>query len=134
MSLKYRLIPKINPQNPEQPPKFFPVPITKNELRLRQLAEQSAQISTVSVVDTIAVIESLLQLIPQHLSQGELVRLGDFGSFAIGIRSEGAQQQEQFKSAMIKGLKIYFRPGKEFKKALDNVEFEKERENAAQEP
>jgi predicted histone-like DNA-binding protein len=126
MSLKYRLIYKINPQNPTQPGQFFPHPVTRSELTLRQLAEEIAQISTVSIVDTIAVIESFIQLIPKHVTQGDIIRLGDFGSFAIGIRSSGAQQEEQFRTDMIKGLKIYFRPGKELKRALTLTEFEKE--------
>jgi predicted histone-like DNA-binding protein len=126
MALKYRLIQKINPQNPTLPGKFFAHPVTKGEMSVRQLAKEIADISTVSIVDTIAVIESFIQLIPKHLAEGEIVRLGDFGSFSIKLISEGAEQEEAFKAAMIKNVKIYFRPGKELKRALALTEFEKE--------
>jgi predicted histone-like DNA-binding protein len=82
--------------------------------------------STVSVVDIMGVIESFIQLIPRHLSQGDIVRLGDFGAFAIGILSEGTEQEKNFTASMITTVKIYFRPGKELKRALALTEFEKE--------
>jgi predicted histone-like DNA-binding protein len=126
MALKYRLIQKINPQNPTQPGKFFAHPVTKGEVSVRQLAKEIADISTVSIVDTIAVIESFIQLIPKHLAESEIVRLGDFGSFSIKLISEGAAQEEAFKEAMIKNVKIYFRPGKELKKSLTAIDFEKQ--------
>ena len=90
------------------------------------LAQEIADISTVSIIDTIAVIESLIQLIPKHITQGETVRLGDFGSFSIILKSNGADTENDFNSHMIKNLKIYFRPGKELKKAINDTEFEKE--------
>lgn len=126
MSLKYQLIQKVNPQNPDAKRKYYATAVKKNEITMRQLAKQIAQISTVSSVDTIAVIESLIELIPQHLMLGNVVRMGDFGSFSIGIKSEGIEENDHFNSGLIKGVKIYFRPGKELKKALNNTEFEKE--------
>lgn len=54
------------------------------------------------------------------------MRLGDFGTFAIGILSEGAEQEQDFMASMITTVKVYFRPGKELKRALALTEFEKE--------
>ena len=79
-----------------------------------------------SVVDTMAVIESLLQIIPRHITEGEIVRLGDFGSFSLHLSSSGAESETAFTKDLIKGIKIIFRPGKELKDALKNVKFEKE--------
>ena len=127
MSLKYRLIQRVDPRNPQAPRAFYAKAVTKDEVSFRELAEQIAQISTVSTVDSIAVIEAFIQLVPKHLTNGEIVRLGEFGSFAIGIISSGAQNEDDFTADMIKGVKCYFRPGKELKKALDNTRFEKEK-------
>lgn len=127
MTLKYRIIQRNNPRQPQAPKKFYASAVNKGQVKLRQLAEEIAQISTVSTVDTIAVIEALLQLIPQHLTQGEIVRLGDFGSYTVSIKSESAEQENEFTAQKIKGLKISFRPGSEFKRALNDTQFEKER-------
>jgi predicted histone-like DNA-binding protein len=126
MPLKYRLIQRVNPRNPEAPRFFYAKAVTKGEVKLRQLAQEIADISTVSVVDIMGVIESFIQLIPKHLTQGDIVRLGDFGTFAIGILSEGAEQEKDFNANMITNVKIYFRPGSELKRALTLTEFEKE--------
>ena len=125
MPLKYHLIQRVNPRNPEAPRKFYAKAIKRSNISLRQLAKEIAQISTVSTVDSIAVIEALLQLIPDHITQGDFVRLGDFGSFYIGLNSEGVEQENEFSADMIKSVKIYFRPGKELKKIVDDTEFEK---------
>jgi predicted histone-like DNA-binding protein len=126
MALKYRLIQRVNPRNPEAPRSFYAKAVTKGDVQLRQLSQEIADMSTVSVVDIIGVIESFIQLIPRHLTQGDIVRLGDFGAFAIGILSEGAEQEKDFTAKMITTVKIYFRPGKELKHALALTEFEKE--------
>ena len=126
MALKYRLVQKGNPAKPDDPKKFYANSVTRGDISLRELAKEIAEISTVSVVDTSAVIESLLQIIPRHVIDGEIVRLGDFGSFSVRLSSEGAESESSFSSNLIKGVKLSFRPGKELKKALDDAEFEKE--------
>ena len=126
MSVKYRIIPRRNPGKPEQEPLFYAQVVNKGEVSVRELANEIANISTVSVVDTMAVIKAFIQALPQHLTKGEIIRLGDLGSYAIGILSKGAASQEEFSPRLIKGVKIYFRPGRELKKALSAVEFEKE--------
>ena len=97
-----------------------------NKVILRALAREIAEISTVSVVDTMAVIESLVQLIPRHIMEGDTVRLGDFGSFSVRLSSRGAASEEAFSVSHIEDVKVGFRPGKELKKALNDATFEKE--------
>ena len=126
MAMKYKLVQKGNPAKPTDPKKFQANAVSKGDIKLRRLAKEIAEISTVSVVDTMAVIESLLQLIPRHVMEGEIVRLGDFGSFSMHLSSSGAESEAAFTKDLIKGVKIMFRPGKELKDALKSVKFEKE--------
>ena len=126
MALKYRLVQKGNPSKPEDPKKYYANAVKRGDVSLRALSREIAEISTVSVVDTMAVIESLLQLIPRHVTEGDTVRLGDFGSFSVRIASRGTASEDIFTASQIKGVKLGFRPGKELKKALDDAEFEKD--------
>ena len=126
MSLKYRLVQKRNPSKPTDPNKFYANVVTRGEVSLRDLAKETALISTVSIPDVTAVVESLLQIIPKHLGQGEIVRLGEFGSLSVTLSSEGTATQEEFHSGQIKSINVNFRPGKEISQALDQVSFEKE--------
>ena len=97
MALKYRLLQKRNPQNPQLPGTFDAQAITKDQIDLRQLAQQKIPaISTVSVIDIVGVIEAFVQLIPRHLAQGEIIRLSEFGSFALGIFCDGVELEKTF--------------------------------------
>ena len=126
MAIKYHLVQRGNPAIPTDPKKFYAIAASKGDITLRELSAEIAEISTVSIVDTTAVIESLLQLIPRHLLKGEIVRLGEFGSFNVRVSSEGADTEDAFTKDMINGIKLFFRPGKVLKKALVDVEYEKE--------
>jgi len=126
MSLKYRLVQKVNPTKPTDPQKYYANVVTRGEVSLRELAKEVAQMSTVSIADVTAVVESLLQIIPKHLGQGEIVRLGEFGSMSVTVSSEGTATPEEFAASRIKGVNLNFRPGKEINQTLDQVTFEKE--------
>ena len=90
-----------------------------------ELAAQISRISTVSSVDTMAVLEALLTTIPQELSAGNIVELGDFGNFWLRSKSEGADTAEAVRATQFKTVMPRFIPGKEFKKVLATIEFQK---------
>lgn len=125
MSVKYNLVARGNPSNPAAPKKFYPSIASSGRKTLRQMAERISQISTVSSADTMAVLEALLTTIPDELAAGNIVELGDFGNFWLRSSSEGADTAADVRAAQIKTLLPRFNPGKEFKKVLDVIEFEK---------
>jgi len=125
MSIKYQLIQRGNPGKPEDPKKFYASAQNDGDVSLRRLSKEIAEISTVSTPDTMAVIESLLQLIPRHLADGRIVRLGDFGSFGVRLKSGGAESAETFSSSLIEGAKLYFRPGRELNRAMNDLSYQK---------
>ena len=126
MAIKYKLVQKVNPAKPTDPKKFYANLVTRGEVSLRELAKEISIISTVSSPDVMAVIESLLQIIPKHLALGEIVRLGEFGSYSVRLSSEGAATEQTFNSSLIRGLNLNFRPGKEVEQVLQNISYEKE--------
>ena len=89
------------------------------------MAARISEISTVSSTDTMAVLEALLTTIPQELAAGNIVELGDFGNFWLRGDSEGAETAADVRASNIKGVLPRFNAGKEFKKVLDTIEFEK---------
>ena len=126
MPIKYSVIPRKTPQHPEDPPKYYPSIQSSGKLTLRQLAQRMAAISTLSTIDTMAAIEAFLQVVPQELADGNIVDLGDFGSFWLRASATGTEAQEDVNKSQFVSIKPLFRPGKEFKKVLDTVEFKKE--------
>lgn len=126
MPVKYVLVERGNPGNAAAPKKFYAQLKSSGEVTTRQLMKEISARSTVSAADTMAVIESLLEILPEKLSQGQIVRLGDFGSFSASVSSEGADTAEEFTATRITKYSIKFRPGKELNKAVATVDYQKD--------
>jgi predicted histone-like DNA-binding protein len=126
MAIKYRIVQKVNPSKPTDPRKYYATVVSRGEITLRDLAKEAAEISTVSIADMVASVEAILQVATRHVKQGDIVRLGELGSFSISVSSEGAATAEDFTSANIKSASMNFRPGKEIANTLNNLTFEKE--------
>ncbi|MBN2638838.1 MAG: HU family DNA-binding protein [Bacteroidales bacterium] len=121
--LFYRLNQRVNPRSPEEPRKYYAFPKASGTAELRDLANRISRESTVSSMDTLAVLEGLLHVIPDFLLEGKIVRLGDFGTFRLGLSSEGIENPDEFNASMIKRTNLLFRPGIEFRDQLTNVKF-----------
>ena len=92
---------------------------------MRELAELAARESTLSTMDMMAAYESLLVLIPDQLSKGNIVELGDFGSFWLRNSSEGSETAEEATGNKITKVQPRFNPGQLFKDILNALRFEK---------
>jgi predicted histone-like DNA-binding protein len=92
---------------------------------VRELVDRISDLSTVTSIDTLAVLEALLKVIPKELSNGRIVRLGDLGTFRLTLKSEGSDQSENFNNSLIKGTNLIFRAGKLFRNVLNTVTFAK---------
>jgi len=70
-------------------------------------------------------VKAIIDLIPEWLLEGKILRLGDFGSFNITISSEGVTTADKFTTAMIKGNNLNFRPDKLVEKALSTAYYKR---------
>ncbi len=125
MPAKYKVIPKVNPRDPEGPRKYYPSLQASGRTRQRQLALEAADRSTLSDADMDAAMTNLLALIPKHLAEGRIVDLGEFGVFRLAISTEGLDTAEEVTVRNIKKIGVRFTPGPAFKKALADAQFEK---------
>jgi len=125
MTVKFNVVERGNPSNPAAPKKFYASIESSGRKTLRQMAGRISEISTISSADTMAVLEALLTTIPQELAAGNIVELGDFGNFWLRGDSEGSETAAEVRASSIKGVLPRFNAGKEFKKVLDAIEFEK---------
>jgi predicted histone-like DNA-binding protein len=117
---------KGNPGNHAAPKKFYAQAKSREEFTLRKLSKEIAEGSTtVSDSDVLAVLNDLTKVLKRHLANGEIVRFGDLGSFQIAITSEGAETAAKFKTSLIKGGKVTFRPGIDLKEMLATLQYER---------
>ncbi|MDR2824394.1 MAG: HU family DNA-binding protein [Prevotellaceae bacterium] len=126
MAVQYVLIERGNPQNISAPKKFYAQAKSRAELTFRNLSKEIAEGSTtVSDTDVMAVLNDLIKILKRHLSNGEIVRFGDFGSFQTSISSAGADTAESFHSSLIRSPKVAFRPGIDLREMLATLKYEK---------
>lgn len=125
MSVKFNVVERGNPSNPGAPRKFYPSIQSSGRLTLRELAEQAADRSTLTTADILAAIESFLAIIPKELAKGNIVELGEFGSFWLKTTSEGADSAENVRADQISTILPRFNPGKQFKRTLETIIFNK---------
>ena len=104
MAVTYVLAQKGLPGTSGEEKKFYAQAKARGELTYRQLAKEIADASTtVSDSDVLAVLNDLTKVLKRHLSNGEIVRFGDFGSFQM----------------------IAFRPGVDLREMLATLQYEK---------
>ena len=125
MAITYSVNERNNPLQPQQPKKWYANAKSTGNATLRTLSKEVAQRSTVSPADTYAVLVGLTEVIVEHLSDGQIVRLGDLGSLQVSVSSAGAEAESKFNASLIKNGKVVFRPGIDIKEMLNNLKYEK---------
>lgn len=125
MSVKYKVLPRKNPQDLLAPEKFYAAAIADGETDLDKLAEQISYQCTVTESDCYAVLLSLERNIISELEQGRIVKLGRLGNFQIGVSSEGKDTADEVTSGAIVKTRILFRPGKRLRSLLKDLSFRK---------
>ena len=126
MPVKFTVNPKKDPRDQNAAPRYYASVKSSGRSDTNTIARNINSISTVSSVDTAAVIEAFLTVVPDKLAEGNIVELGDFGTFRLSISSEGAEAAEEVTSRSITDRRVIFTPGKRFKQMLDTIEFQKE--------
>ena len=124
-TVTYSVSPRINPRDKEAAPKFYGQVQSSGDISLREMAERIQQTCTVHKSDVFAVLIALEDVITDALRGGEIVRLGDLGTFQIGISSKGAETEEDYSDSLIKKARINFRPGSALAGALSGLTFQK---------
>ena len=134
MSVPFSAVGKINPSKKTQPMRYYASMRSSGEIDVRLLAREIAQITTVSLPDVIAALESLVMVIPHHIEEGKIIRLGELGSLRLTLRSEGSATEEEVSAANIKAAKYIFTPGQDLQKTLKTLKYTKVKKAPAAEP
>ena len=124
-NVTYSVSPRINPRDKEAAPKFYGHVQASGDINIREMSERIQQTCTVHKSDVFAVLVALEDVITDALRGGEIVRLGDLGTFQIGISSKGAVTEEDYDVSLIKKARINFRPGTALVGVLSNLSFQK---------
>ena len=124
-NVTYSVVPRKNLNDKEAAPKFYARAKATGDIDLREMSERIQQSCTVTKADVHAVLVALEDVIINALKSGEIVRLGDLGTFQIGISSKGAVTAKDYNSSLIKSAHINFRPGVALAGLLTSLTFAK---------
>jgi predicted histone-like DNA-binding protein len=105
--------------------KFYAKAQSSGVVNFNSICETISDRSTVTKGDVMAVLEGCIFAMKTALNSGNIVRLGDFGSFQVGIKSEGTLTEKEFTASKIKSAHINFRPGASLTNMLDNLSYQK---------
>ncbi|MDY0933303.1 DNA-binding protein [Chryseobacterium sp. CFBP8996] len=125
MPITFNVVPKKNPQKPNDPPKYYANIIGEGKTTLQDLAKYASTVSTVSKADILAVLESTFSKIADDVADGKIVYVGEYFTLQAGGSSEGKETADEVNASSIKSVRTLFRPGKMIKDALKLATFQK---------
>ena len=124
-SVTYSVVPRINPREKDEAPKYYAQAQARGDISLRDMAERIQSTCTVHKSDVYAVLVALEDVVAEAIQNGEIVRLGELCTLQVSLNGKGALTEEDYTESLIKRAKINFRPGRVLANALTSLTFSK---------
>ena len=124
-TVTYSVVPRINPREKNDPPKYYAQAQARGDVRIREMAERIQSTCTGTKADVYAVLVSLEDVVKEAIQNGEIVRLGDLCTLQVGLSGKGTLTQEEYDESLIEKARINFRPGPVLAGALETLKFSK---------
>ena len=124
-TVTYSVVPRLNPRDKDASPKYYAQAQASGDVSIREMSERIQQSCTVHKADVHAVLVALEDTMIDALKGGEIGRLGDLGTFQIGVSGKGALTEEDYTPSLIQKARINFRPGIALSGILTTLNFSK---------
>ena len=123
MSIFLKAVQRINPSEPDEPKKWYPVQYTTKRVDESEVAMLIADETTLNPMEAAMAIRQLRKVVQRLLLDGKSVKLGDWGTFNITLNTEGAERKEDLTARNVKRVNINFQPANEMKAAMQKADF-----------
>ena len=124
-TVTYSVVPRINPREKNDPPKFYAQAQARGDINVREMAERIQATCTVHKTDVYAVLVALEDVVKEAIQNGEIVRLGELCTLQVSLSGKGTLTEEEYDDSLIKKAKINFRPGTILAGALESLKYSK---------
>ncbi len=121
--MKLKSVSKKNPQAPEDAPKLYASAMHGAKVEIADLAVSVSERCSLRRSDVQGALLALMEVIPNELLKGNIVSLGELGSFYTNVKSEGVLSEKELSIGMVKGTRIKYRPTKELTKKLRMIDY-----------
>ena len=124
-TVTYSVVPRINPREKNDPPKFYAQAQARGDVSVREMAERIQASCTVHKTDVYAVLVALEDVVKEAIQNGEIVRLGELCTLQVSLSGKGTLTEKEYDDTLIKKAKINFRPGVVLASALETLKYSK---------
>ena len=124
-TVTYSVVPRINPREKNDPPKFYAQAQARGDVSIREMAERFQATCTVHKTDVYAVLVALEDVVKEAIQNGEIVRLGELCTLQVSLSGKGTLTEKEYDDSLIKKAKIIFRPGTILAGALETLKYSK---------
>lgn len=111
-----------NPKNPEGDRKYYLSAMHGGQIGIEQLSADISDRCSLRKSDVQGVLIALMEIMPKELCKGNMVSLGELGTFFVNVKSEGAETPEDLSAASVRGFRLVHLPTKKFKKHLRQID------------
>jgi predicted histone-like DNA-binding protein len=125
MAIKFKINKNSNTIKPPDGNQYYAKAISNGEISSEQLLKILAKKTKLNYVDCLRFMMYLEETMKEELKNGKIVRLGDIGSFQIGITSKVVDTEAKVTAKTMGNAKVNFRACKDFKKMLQELEYTK---------
>lgn len=125
MSVRYRILPIKNPQDPTAQEKFYYVAKSIGSIDRDYLIRDMVRNTSLTKQEAATAIDYLFEAIPRFLELGFTVQLGRIGYFMITIKSEGSDTKEAATLEKVKNIRLHFVPGEDIRTEVNNYPLDK---------
>ena len=88
-TVTYSVVPRINPREKNDPPKFYAQAQARGDVNVREMAERIQATCTVHKTDVYAVLGALEDVVKEAIQNGEIVRLGELCPLQVSLSGKG---------------------------------------------
>ncbi|NCC17465.1 MAG: hypothetical protein EOM29_00820 [Bacteroidia bacterium] len=104
--------------------KYYACPRTTRVIDEDILAEEIAEMSSLTQGDVLSAISALSSRINAHLKKGASVKLKGIGVFGIWLTSEGYDNPKDINPKKVRASKVTFRPDRGLVKSIKEMKFD----------
>ena len=122
MPIFYNKIQRVNPSNPGAPKLWYPVIKSTKLGGEKALAKKLTEETTLNQKAAEMAVHQLMKVIPELLSSGHTVQLGEMGSFRVTAQTEGSETEAAVSASKIKKLNVRFTESESLKEAMQKAD------------
>jgi predicted histone-like DNA-binding protein len=126
MSLKYRVIPRKNPQDRNAASKYYASATSRGSIDLEQMLDAICEGTTLDRDEARMAINRLFIKTEDFLNLGFNVHLGGLGYMHVTTKSDGVDRPEDATASMIKDIVPRFVFGKKLRDRMRKIQVERE--------